>query len=70
MFANQVSIAIENAMFFEELDAAKQRAEAYREKLQETNTRLSRSNQDLQHLAVHQRNLSHCLVVVQEAEVS
>jgi diguanylate cyclase (GGDEF)-like protein len=53
MFANQVSIAIENAMFFEELDAAKQRAEAYREKLQETNTRLSRSNQDLQHLAVH-----------------
>jgi diguanylate cyclase (GGDEF)-like protein len=53
MFANQVSIAIENAMFFEELDTAKQRAEAYREKLQETNSRLSRSNEDLQHLAVH-----------------
>jgi len=53
MFASQVSIAIENAMFFEELDAAKQRAEAYREKLQESNKRLSRSNEDLQHLAVH-----------------
>lgn len=53
MFASQVSIAIENAMFFEELDAAKQRAEAYREKLQDSNRRLSRSNEDLQHLAVH-----------------
>ena len=53
MFASQVSIAIENAMFFEELDAAKLRAEAYREKLQESNKRLSRSNEDLQHLAVH-----------------
>jgi len=53
MFASQVSIVIENAMFFEELDAAKQRAEAYREKLQESNQRLSRSNEDLQHLAVH-----------------
>ncbi len=53
MFASQVSIAIENAMFFEELDAAKQRAEAYREKLQDSNRRLASSNQDLQHLAVH-----------------
>jgi len=53
MFASQGSIAIENAMFFEELDAAKQHAEAYRDKLQYSNRRLSRSNEDLQHLAVH-----------------
>lgn len=53
MFASQVSIVIENAMFFEELDVSKQCAEAYREKLQDSNKRLSRSNEDLQHLAVH-----------------
>ncbi len=53
MFANQVVIAIENAMFFEELDNAKKSAEAYREKLEDSNSRLSRSNEDLQHLAVH-----------------
>ena len=53
MFASQVSIVIENAMFFEELDAAKQRADAYREKLQVSNQQLSHSNEDLQHLAVH-----------------
>ena len=53
MFASQVSIVIENAMFFEELDASKQRADAYREKLQDSNQRLSRSNEDLKHLAVH-----------------
>lgn len=53
LFASQVSIAIENALFFEELNAAKQSAEAYREQLEETNARLSRTNEDLQHLAVH-----------------
>ncbi|HHJ17197.1 MAG TPA: GAF domain-containing protein, partial [Gammaproteobacteria bacterium] len=53
MFASQVSIAIENAMFFEELNAARQSSEAYREKLVEANRKLSISNDELQHFAVH-----------------
>lgn len=53
MFASQVSIAIENAMFFEELNAARQNADAYREKLVEVNRKLSLSNEELQHFAVH-----------------
>ncbi len=52
-FAGQVSIAIENAMFFEELDTAKRSAEAFRLKLEFTNRKLSRTNEELQHLAVH-----------------
>lgn len=53
MFASQVSIAIENAMFFEELTAARQSAESYKERLVETNEKLSRSNEELQYFAVH-----------------
>jgi diguanylate cyclase (GGDEF)-like protein len=53
LFACQVSVAIENAMFVEELSAAHQRAEAYREKLEALNNRLKRTNSELQHLAVH-----------------
>ncbi|HFD80921.1 MAG TPA: EAL domain-containing protein, partial [Gammaproteobacteria bacterium] len=53
LFASQVSIAIENARFFEELNAARQRAEAYREMLEESNRRLASTNDELQHLAVH-----------------
>lgn len=53
LFASQVSIAIENAMIFEELADAKQRAEAFREKLEETNQRLLHTNEELQHLALH-----------------
>jgi len=53
MFASQVSIAVENAMFFEELATSTQKAEAYKEKLVEANQKLSRSNEELQHLAVH-----------------
>ena len=53
MFASQVSIAIENALFFEELNAARQSSEAYREKLVEANRKLSISNEELQHFAVH-----------------
>ncbi len=52
MFASQVAVAIENAMFFEELNAAKQKAEAYRESLEALNARLKRTNTDLQRLAV------------------
>jgi len=53
MFASQVSIAIENAIFFEELAEARQKAEAYKEKLVESNKKLSLSNEELQHYAVH-----------------
>lgn len=53
LFAGQVSIAIENAMFFEELTEARHKAEAYKERLIESNRKLTRSNEELQHYAVH-----------------
>ncbi|MGD2112233.1 MAG: EAL domain-containing protein [Gammaproteobacteria bacterium] len=53
LFAGQVSIAIENAMSFEELQAARLAAEAYREKLERLNQRLIAANRELKHLAVH-----------------
>jgi GAF domain-containing protein len=52
MFASQVSIAIENAMFVDQLDLAREHAEAYREKLEALNKRLKDTNVDLQRLAV------------------
>lgn len=52
MFAGQVTVAIENAMFFEEMNVAKQIAESYRERLEALNARLKRTNTDLQRLAV------------------
>ncbi len=52
MFAGQVSAAIENAMFFEELTDARLRAEVYREKLERLNLRLKQTNADLEKLAV------------------
>jgi len=53
LFASQVGVAIENVMFLEELNRARQRAEAFKEKLEATNQQLSRTNEELQHLAVH-----------------
>ncbi len=53
LFARQVSVAIENAMYVEELTAAQQRAQVYREKLEALNNRLVCANHELQHLAVH-----------------
>lgn len=53
LFAGQVSIAIENAMSFEELQAARLAAEAYREKLERLNQKLLEANRELKHLAVH-----------------
>ena len=52
MFAGQVSVAIENAMVVAELNSARERADAYREKLEAVNARLKRSNRDLQRMAV------------------
>jgi diguanylate cyclase (GGDEF)-like protein len=52
LFAHHVSTAIENTMIFEELKEAKQRADAYREKLESLNARLTQTNAELQRLAV------------------
>jgi diguanylate cyclase (GGDEF)-like protein len=52
MFAGQVSVAIENAIIVDELNSARERADAYREKLETVNARLKRTNRDLQRLAV------------------
>jgi diguanylate cyclase (GGDEF)-like protein len=53
MFASQVSIAIENATFFEEMDSAKKQAEAYQAELQTLNARLTLINKELEHLALY-----------------
>ncbi|MGB5261749.1 MAG: bifunctional diguanylate cyclase/phosphodiesterase [Gammaproteobacteria bacterium] len=53
MFAGHVSIAIENAMAFEELRAARNTAEAYRIRLEKLNNKLVQANNELQFLAVH-----------------
>jgi diguanylate cyclase (GGDEF)-like protein len=53
LFAHQVSIAIDNAMIFEELNAARDGAETLQIELEESNRRLSKTNRELQHLAVH-----------------
>lgn len=53
MFANQVSIAIENAMMVGALSKANKNADALRKKLEKTNRKLIRTNVELQHLAVH-----------------
>lgn len=53
LFAGQVSFAIDNAIIFGELNEAKNTAEAFRNKLESTNTRLTQANEDLRKLAVH-----------------
>ena len=53
MFASHVSIAIENAMAFEELREARNSAEAYRIRLEKLNAKLIQANKELQFLAVH-----------------
>ena len=53
MFASHVSIAIENAMAFDELRTARNTAEAYRIRLEKLNGKLQQANGELQFLAVH-----------------
>ncbi len=53
LFASQVSFAIENAIFFSELEQARKDSDAYRGKLESANERLVRANEDLRNLAVH-----------------
>ena len=53
LFAGQVSIAIENAQFFSELTETTERARLLGQQLEKANERLTRTNEELQHLAVH-----------------
>ncbi len=64
LFASQVSIAIENATYFQEINSAKQQAEAYQLELQKLNTELehrvekrteelARANKRLKQMALH-----------------
>ena len=53
MFASHVSIAIENAMAFDELREARNAAEAYRIRLEKLNAKLIQANRELQFLAVN-----------------
>lgn len=53
MFGSQVSIAIENAVTFEALEAEKHRAEQYQEELRSLNQELVAINADLEHMALY-----------------
>lgn len=53
IFASQVSIAIENATAFDELDQAKIQAEAYQLELRKLNTELLETNRELKNLALY-----------------
>ncbi len=53
IFSQQVGFAVENAMYLEELQAATERMEAYRRKLEQSNQQLLKTNEELEHLALH-----------------
>jgi diguanylate cyclase (GGDEF)-like protein len=53
LFSRQVGFAVENAIYVEELKEATERAEAYRVQLEQSNDRLLKSNEELEHLALH-----------------
>lgn len=53
MFSRQVGFAVENAMFLEDLQTATERAEAYRRQLEQSNRYLQQTNEELEHLALH-----------------
>ncbi|MBI5463082.1 MAG: bifunctional diguanylate cyclase/phosphodiesterase [Gammaproteobacteria bacterium] len=53
LFAGQVSIAIENAIAFEELSKAKHTSEAYQIELHQLNNELTAINRELEHLALY-----------------
>lgn len=53
IFASQVSIAIENATAFDELEQSKIQAEAYQVELKKLNTELLATNRELKNLALY-----------------
>ena len=53
MFAAQVGIAVENAITYEALAAAKAAAENYQAQLEQLNSELARTNTELEHLALY-----------------
>lgn len=53
LFAGQAAIAIENAVAMENVDLARQQAEAAERELKKLNTRLSDANKELEHLSLY-----------------
>lgn len=53
LFSRQVGFVVENAIYVEELETAKKRTEAYRRQLEQSNQQLVRTNEELEHLALH-----------------
>ncbi|WJW76741.1 EAL domain-containing protein [Thiohalobacter sp. IOR34] len=53
LFASQVAIAIENAMAVHRLDQAREEAETYQNELQQLNSRLQATNQELEFLSLY-----------------
>lgn len=53
MFASQVSIAIENAQSYQELEYSKNRAEKYQIELNELNSKLIFANKELENMALY-----------------
>ncbi|VAW75955.1 diguanylate cyclase/phosphodiesterase (GGDEF & EAL domains) with PAS/PAC sensor(s) [hydrothermal vent metagenome] len=53
LFARQIAFAIENAIYVEELQEATERTENYRQQLEQSNQRLIKTNDELEHLALH-----------------
>ena len=53
LFSRQVGFAVENAIYVEELKDAKEHTEAYRLQLEQSNQRLVKTNEELEHLALH-----------------
>ncbi len=53
LLSRQIGFAVENAVYLEELQAATERTEAYRRQLEHSNQRLLKTNEELEHLALH-----------------
>ena len=53
LFSRQVGFVVENAIYVEELETATKRTEAYRRQLEQSNQQLVRTNEELEHLALH-----------------
>ncbi len=53
LFSKQVAFAIDNTIYVEELREARESAEKYRLQLEQSNQRLIKTNDELEHLALH-----------------
>lgn len=53
LFSRQIAFAVESAIYVEELQEATERTENYRLQLEQSNQRLIKTNEELEHLALH-----------------